>query len=102
MSVKRAQREIDSAEFSEWMAYSVWEPFGPEREDQRAGMVAALIANVNRDPKHRPQPYDVEDFFPRYEQEAEEQEQEADLESKLMSWVTVMSAGKEAGREAKG
>ena len=96
MSVKRAQREIDSQEFAEWMAYSNWEPFGPEREDQRAGMIAALTANVNRDPAKRPEPYDVEDFFPRYdtaERKAAAQVQEApNLESKLTAWAAAMAA----------
>lgn len=30
------------------MAYDQLEPFGEERADERAGVVAALIANVNR------------------------------------------------------
>lgn len=95
MSVKRAMREIDSAEFAEWMAYSYYEPFGPEREDQRAGMIAALIANVNRDPKHRAEPYDVEDFFPRYDTVIEEPEVPAPvLESKLATWAAMMASNK--------
>jgi len=102
MSVKRAMREIDSREFAEWMAYSSLEPFGPEREDQRAGMVAALIANVNRDSAKRPEPYDVEDFFPRYDT-AEKRAAEAtikeapDLNSKLMTWAAAM-ADKKPGK----
>lgn len=95
MSVKRAQREIDSQEFAEWMAYSVHEPFGPEREDQRAGMIAALIANVNRDTKKRSEPYDVEDFFPRYVSTTAEEAAPVDLESKIKSWATAMNAAAE-------
>lgn len=45
MSVARTQREINSAEFSEWIAYSRVEPFGEERGDLRAGIVASTIAN---------------------------------------------------------
>ena len=33
------------------------------RADYRAGQVAAIIANVNRDPKQRSQPYQPADFF---------------------------------------
>jgi hypothetical protein len=44
MSVRRAQREIDSAEFTEWSAFDRIEPFGPERADLRAGIIAAQIA----------------------------------------------------------
>ena len=96
MSVKRAMREIDSREFAEWLAYSNLEPFGPEREDQRAGMIAAIIANVNRDPAKRPEPYDVEDFFARWDT-AERKAAEAtvketpDLKSKLTAWAMKMA-----------
>lgn len=31
----------------------------------KAGIVAATIANVNRDPKKRPQPFTPEDFAPK-------------------------------------
>lgn len=106
MSVKRAMREIDSQEFAGWMAYSVHEPFGPEREDQRAGMIAALIANVNRDPKKRTEPYDVEDFFPRYESTIQAPEvAPVDLEAKIKAWAATMNAAndkKSSELKAKG
>lgn len=101
MSLKRCMREVDSAEFAEWMAYCVWEPFGPEREDQRAGMVAALIANVNRDPKQRPTPYDVEDFFPRYGEPEIEETEPKPLESKLTAWAAAMATNKPVGPPGK-
>jgi hypothetical protein len=44
MSVTRAQQEIDSAEFTEWLAYYQLEPFGEKREDHRAGTIAAMIS----------------------------------------------------------
>lgn len=102
MSVKRAQREVDSREFAEWMAYADVEPFGPEREDYRAGVIAALTANVNRDPKQRQQPYDVEDFFPRYgHKEAPPAEVTEDaLSSKLTAWALAM-AGDGKGERPK-
>ena len=97
MSVRRALAEIDSAEFAEWMAYSQIEPFGPEREDQRFGVLAALIANVNRDSKTKPEPFTVDEFFPRYE-DLLAQLNPADagpppdkLQSKLTAWAAVMS-----------
>lgn len=95
MSVKRAQREIDSPEFSEWMAYAEIEPFGPIREDLRAGQVAALIANVNRDPKTKPDAYTAEDFFPPPWVDVQAAEVAApepvDLGSKLTAWALAMS-----------
>lgn len=44
------------------MAYYSLEPFGEERADLRMAIVASLIANANRDPKH--EAYKPEDFMP--------------------------------------
>lgn len=40
-----------------------------ERQDFRAGMVASVIANVNRDPKHRREPWQTSDFMPGHRPE---------------------------------
>lgn len=40
--------EIDSATFSYWLAYSELNPFGQSRDNIHAGMIASMIANVNR------------------------------------------------------
>lgn len=49
-----------------WMAYDRIEPFGPGRADLRTGILASVIANVNRDPKQRRQPYTPADFIPSF------------------------------------
>lgn len=48
MSVRRAQQEIDSREFAEWIAYEQIDPSGAERTDLNAGIIASTIANVWR------------------------------------------------------
>lgn len=63
--------EISSRQFSEWMAYARLEPFGEERADLRAGIVASVIANVNRGKKQKP--YTPQHFMPDFEPESEEQ-----------------------------
>lgn len=55
MSVARAQREIDSREFSQWMAYHKLHPLG--NDDWRAAMLAWVVASVHG-AKMR-----IEDFF---------------------------------------
>lgn len=65
MSVKRAQCEIDSREFTEWMAYASLEPWGEPRADLRAGIVASTIANVNRSSDS--EPFTPRDFMPTFE-----------------------------------
>jgi hypothetical protein len=55
---------LSAREFAEWQAYFAIEPFGEDMADLRAGIVAATIANVNRDAKKRSQPYEPLDFMP--------------------------------------
>ena len=38
-------QEISSREFAEWAAYYEIEPFGEERADLRAGVVASMVGN---------------------------------------------------------
>lgn len=54
---------MSSRELTEWMAYDAIEPIGGYRVDYGFAMVAAMIANANRDPKKRPQPFEIEDFM---------------------------------------
>lgn len=48
MTVRDAQRRIDSREFSEWQAFEIIEPFGPWRADAQAGIIASVVANTHR------------------------------------------------------
>lgn len=61
--MRQAQLEISSAEFTEWMAYYELEPFGELVADQRHGVASALLANINRSSKDRPEPYSSTDFI---------------------------------------
>lgn len=56
---------------AEWMAYYTIEPFGVERGDLQAGLVAAAIYNVHRDPKRRRQPFTPADFLLEFPPEEE-------------------------------
>lgn len=51
------------AQLAEWQAYASIDPFGESRADLRSAQICAILANVNRDPKRRSQPYKVEDFM---------------------------------------
>lgn len=48
--------------FAEWQAYCALEPFGPEAEYWRAGLIASILANVHR--KKNQKPFTPEDFMP--------------------------------------
>jgi hypothetical protein len=63
--------EISSVQFAEWMAFSRLEPWGEDRADLRAGIVASTIANANRGKNAKP--FKPDDFMPRFEPETEEE-----------------------------
>lgn len=55
------------------MAYYGIEPFGEERADWRAGIVASTVANTARDPKVQREPFTPQEFMPKFEKETTEQ-----------------------------
>ncbi|MGH6867180.1 MAG: phage tail assembly protein T [Methyloceanibacter sp.] len=65
MSVRQAQAEISGNEFAEWIAFMELEPFGGERGDLRAAIVASTVANANR--KKGARPFRPEDFMPDFD-----------------------------------
>lgn len=52
---------MSSAEYSDWIQFAVVEPFGDVRNNIHAGMIASLIASVNR--KKGTKAYTYEDFM---------------------------------------
>lgn len=49
--------------FTEWQAYCAIEPFGPQADFWRAGLIASILANVNR-AKKSDKLFQPEDFMP--------------------------------------
>jgi hypothetical protein len=70
MSVAEAQRRISSAEFVEWCAYDRIDPYGPERLDYHAGLIASMIANVNA---AGGKTYTAADFMPKFDRRVKRQ-----------------------------
>lgn len=71
-------------EFAEWMAFARLEPFGAHVDYHRAGVVAATVANTQRDPKRRPQPFQARDFIPRFGPPPPAAEEAARVSAKVM------------------
>jgi len=59
MSIRNAQREIDSREFAEWVAEFRLEPWGEIRSDLRAGIVASAALAPWCKKGHEPRPIDM-------------------------------------------
>ena len=63
--------EMTSAQLSEWMAYAQLEPWGEERADLRAGIIASTQANTMKGAKGKS--FKPQDFMPQYEPEDEDE-----------------------------
>lgn len=48
------------------MAFYQLEPFGPERGDLQAAIVASTVANASRDTKKRRNPFEPSEFMPKF------------------------------------
>ena len=94
--------QISSAQFSEWIAYSILEPFGSTREDDRAGVICSTIGNCGFAKKKDNTPFKPEDFFPDVVKlveknlgltdERPEKQDIADIKKILMSMATPKKA----------
>lgn len=88
---------LDSISYRElhaWGAYYEAEPWGEWRADVRSAQVSTLIANSNRDPKRRPEPYELKDFmlFAKADEAAAAARRSADgdgakMAPALMAWL---------------
>lgn len=62
----RMLEEMPARILSEWQTYASLEPFGEERADWRAAMLASTMANIHARKKGKP-PYKIEDFMPKFD-----------------------------------
>jgi hypothetical protein len=92
MTVEELLRRISSQELSEWMAFYQFEPFGEERDDLRAGIVASTVANANRDPK-KGRALKPQDFMPQFDRERKPQTPK-EIYQAFRSWAVGAGAGK--------
>lgn len=87
------------------MAFYQVEPFGPERLDLAAAIIASTYVETKRDHKKRQQPYTAKDFLPRWNWEEPEplevQVPQEDLISKTMD-IFRRLGGTVAKRAKKG
>ena len=55
---------MTSTEVTDWLAFFQLDPWGGERGDMRAGIVASVVANVNRGNTRAP--FEASDFMPKF------------------------------------
>lgn len=84
---------MGNGEFAAWQAFYQTEPFGELRSDIRMAMLAALLANINRDETKQSEPFAVQDFLPDYWAEHNESEDKSSLlEQKMRLIATTINA----------
>lgn len=54
------------------MAFSSVEPIGEARRDLQAALIASVLANINRNPETKPDPFMISDFLFDFWKVAEE------------------------------
>ena len=91
MPVSELGRRMSSRELTEWMAFFRLEPWGAEVEDWRTGLIAATIANANRDPKKRRKPYEPQDFMPRRDSPPQAEQDWQEQARILEMWGRVLA-----------
>jgi hypothetical protein len=75
---------LTAYDLAEWMAYFAAEPWGEERADLRAGIVASTLANIHRGATT--QAFSPRDFMP-YAHTVERYISEEEIEAKLDNFM---------------
>ena len=79
------------------MAYARLEPFGEDRADLRAGIIASTVANAHRDPKKSP--FKPQDFMPDYEKALDAAEERAREPAWMRTNRTFMALALAVGKK---
>lgn len=86
--------EVDSAEFSEWMAFDQLDPIGAEREDLRMGILACAIVHAQH-PKAKCTPAD---FMPQFDRAAGKARKQRQTVEEMQARCVLASGGKPKGK----
>jgi hypothetical protein len=54
---------MSAKEYNEWLAYFDIEPFGPQEDEYRTGLITSTVANTARDEEKRKEPFEAKDFM---------------------------------------
>lgn len=81
---------MTASELEGWKRYALLEPFGPLREDERAGELAAVTANIWVDKKKRQKAFTWTDFFPPAEMMVPAEEKRAKTPGQMLQVVEAL------------
>lgn len=92
-------RDVRPSELGLWAALWQIDPWGRERGDLQAGIIASIIAEANRDHKRRSEPFAPLDFMPFQRMSKEDREKE--LSAKIRRGLLGAGKGKPKGKKPK-
>ncbi len=84
------------AEFIQWLAVYRLSPFGDERADLRAGIIASTVANCHA--TRRSKAFEPADFMPQFEgnRKGQKRMSDADMASKFKAFAQAHNARAQA------
>lgn len=80
--------QVTAWQVMRWAEYGQCEPWGEERADLRAGIIAATMANTVRNKSHRP--YRPADFMARFEKKPDQDP--AEMKATIMAYLRQVAA----------
>ena len=92
---------MSARRFAEWQAYCAIEPFGPPAAFWQAGLIASMLANVNRTKKSQ-KAFAAEDFMPSTMiDDTRDQDLTERCETAFREFRDVQLAREQAGRRTR-
>lgn len=82
------------SEFLEWRAWYEMEPRGEERDDWRAALQSAVLANVHRNTKKKKTPFGPKDFILQFERPEAEGEHSPQATRGLVEMLAAAYGGR--------
>jgi hypothetical protein len=91
--VNALERRMPSSLFARWKAFDKLEPISLGwRGDYQAGIVASMLANINRDATKRPNPFLPGDFIPVFGRSRPKPKSKKDLYQNFRGWAILAGA----------
>jgi len=87
-SVEDGLNNISSKEFAYWEVYNTLDPFGEDREDYRAGIVASTVLNASRTNK-KDKVWKPEEFIPKFGKEQKVNKQTVEQQLKIVEMLNI-------------
>jgi hypothetical protein len=97
MSVRRTQQEINSKEFSEWLAFESMSPSIGDRLDLQTGMIIYAMSCLWGTGKGNKK---VSDFMPKFDGDETSKVSPQELKTKLLAWKSMLH-GRRKNEEKK-